>query len=378
MGFFVNALPLRMAVARDARFSEWITRVHEVVVDAFAFPDVPFEHLVRALNVPRDLSRPLLFQTLFSFQDVRDRPTSWGPLTHSRYDIALHGSAHDLSLWCVETPRGIECVFTFNSDIFNASSVEGMANAYRFILAQVVLDASETLSRLRLTDAKEHSRLLAWNDTRADYAAGESVHTVLQRQARRTPEAVALVQPGKGQLTYSDLDRRSNQLAHLLRSRGIGRGALVGLSVERGIEMVIAQVAILKSGAAYVPLDPAYPADRLTYMAKDSNLALLVTEAALVPVLDWPRERSVLLDADAAGIANQPGTALLADAQHDARPEEAAYVIYTSGSTGKPKGVVVPHRAVVNFLTSMAAGARDAGVGPTGGSDHAELRYRSA
>jgi amino acid adenylation domain-containing protein len=188
------------------------------------------------------------------------------------------------------------------------------------------------------------------------------VHELIRRRAVLAGDAVALRQADArgeqlgdtGCVSYAQLLARCNRLAHALRERGIGRGALVGLCVQRSADMVAAQLAVLTAGAAYVPLDPAYPADRLAYMAQDARLALLITESSLVPALSWPRDRSLLLDSDRALIDAHPASTPAPDAERDARPEDPAYVIYTSGSTGKPKGVAVPHRAVVNFLLSMA------------------------
>jgi amino acid adenylation domain-containing protein len=351
MGFFVNALPLRLHATGNQTFKQWITAVHAVVVDAFSYQDVPYEHLIQALNVPRDESRPLVYQALFSFQDARDRITEWGGIKHERYSIPLHGATHDLSLWCVELPTGIECVFTYNSDIFSAQTIERIALRYEHLLQSALIDLDKPLGDYDIIAPAERKLLDSWNATAHDFSGTSQITDLFVRQARETPSRVA-INFGNQRLSYGELDAYANRLANLLRSRGIGRGQLVGLCVERSPDMVAAQLAILKSGAAYVPLDPAYPADRLRYMAEDARLAALVSESALADVLSWPREHTILLDADAAQIKEQAATPPL-HSEHDATPGDPAYVIYTSGSTGKPKGVVVHHRAVVNFLSSM-------------------------
>lgn len=354
MGFFVNALPLRMRPEPGTGFDRWLRQVQDTVGRAFASPDVPFEHLVQALGVPRDASRPLVTQVLYSFQDVRERAVQWDDVAHSRFDIQLRGSSHDLSLYCVELAAGLEVALTYNSDIFDPETAERFVLRLEHLLRQALETPARRLADFSLATPDEAATLAAWNATHADFVLETTVHARIAGTAARHAAATAIQQPGLGAVSHGELDARANRLAHALRARGIGRGALVGLCLERGIEMVVAQLAILKAGAAYVPLDPAYPTDRLAYMAEDARLALLVTESALVHAIDWPRSQSVLIDIDAMAISGQPDAALALDAARDATPADAAYVIYTSGSTGKPKGVVVPHRAVVNFLDSMA------------------------
>ena len=200
----------------------------------------------------------------------------------------------------------------------------------------------------------EHRRLLVeWNDTKAELPRVALVHKLLEAQVERAAKRTAL-RAGETTLSYAALEARANRLAQALRARGTGRGQRIGLCLERGADMLAAVLGVLKTGAAYVPLDPSFPEERLRFMAEDAQLVLLVSSTALAGVFGLPRERQLLLDADAAAIAAQPERQLTPDAASDARPEDPAYMIYTSGSTGKPKGVVVPHRAVVNFLGSMA------------------------
>ena len=204
-----------------------------------------------------------------------------------------------------------------------------------------------------LPDAERNQLLHEWNDTKADYPACAPIHRVVEAQVDRAPERTA-VKFGAITLSYIELERRANRIAHVLRSHGVGRGQRVGLCFERGVEMIAALLGILKAGAAYVPFDPGFPRERLRFMAQDAELTWLVSTSDLAGNFDLPRERQLLLDIDAAVLASHPDRRLTADAALDARSEDPAYMIYTSGSTGKPKGVVVQHRAVVNFLTSMA------------------------
>ena len=221
-------------------------------------------------------------------------------------------------------------------------------------LAAMPSDAAaryESFSSLSVADKKKLQ--MEWNDTQADYPRNTLTHEFFEAQAGCTPERTALRFEAEA-LSYAELNSRANRIAQALRSQGVGRGGRVGLCVERGADMVAAVLGILKAGAAYVPLDPAFPAERLRFMAEDAELTMLVSTSDLAGCFTLPRARQLLLDTDAAMIASQSDQRLTPDGALDAHPEDPAYVIYTSGSTGKPKGVVVPHRAVVNFLTSMA------------------------
>lgn len=354
MGFFVNMLPMRFTLAREISAGEWVRQVHQEVQAAFDAPDVPFEHLMRELNPPRDLSRPPLHQASFSFQDVRARQAHWGGLELGRLLTPIGGATQDLSLWCVLTKDLLEFVYTFNTDLFDEPDCRLLAERL-LTMVERLPDADHLPARQLLAPRpSDRDRQQAWNATDAAYDRSATVHGVIAAQAARTPAAPAVLQPRFGELSHGELHERSNRLAHALRARGVARGALVGLCIERGLDMLVAQLAILKAGAAYVPLDPAYPGDRLTYMAEDAQLALLVSESSLVHALHWPREKTLLLDIDVASIVSLPDAALPPDAALDARPLDPAYVIYTSGSTGTPKGVAVHHQAVVNFLASMA------------------------
>ncbi len=354
MGFFVNMLPMRFNLAREISAGDWVREVHQEVQAAFDAPDVPFEHLIRELNPPRDLSRPALHQVSFSFQDVRARQRHWGGLELGRLPTPIGRATQDLSLWCELTEDLLEFVYTFNTDLYDEADCRLLAERL-LTMVERLPDADHLPARHLLAPRpSDRARQQAWNATEAAYDRSATVHGVIAAQAARTPAAPAVLQPCFGELSHGELHERSNRLARALRVRGVARGALVGLCIERGLDMLVAQLAILKAGAACVPLDPACPGDRLTWMAEDAQLALLVSESSLVHTLPWPREKTLLLDIDAASIASLPDAALRPDAARDAQPLDPAYVIYPVGSTGTPKGVVVHHQAVVNFLASMA------------------------
>jgi len=360
MGFFVNVLPLRMRFEGDPTLEDWLKQVHGQVVDSFSNPDVPFDYLVRELNLPRDPSRPPIHQVLFSYQDVRERTTKWGNVDHQRMPTPMLGAAQDLSLWCVETRNHVEFVFTFNADVLDTATVGAFGKRLEGLLRQMMAAPEQRLSQYDFLTAEDRQRLLEWNTRDADFAnptmpvSPQATVTTVLAASMSTHAARRAITAQGASLTHGELDARANRIARVLRQAGIGRGAMVGLCLKRSTDMMAALVAVLKAGAAYVPLDPTYPRERLEYMAKDAQLAMLITESSQAAQVGWPRKQSLWVDADESRIAAESDAPLQADAALDARPEDPAYVIYTSGSTGRPKGVVVPHRSVVNLLMSVA------------------------
>ena len=238
----------------------------------------------------------------------------------------------------------------YNADLFDAERIRRMARHFGKLLEGIVENPDETVGKLPLLADAERTRLVVeWNNTRMDYPRDRCVHHLFEEQAARTPNATAVVF-GNDSLTYGELERRANHLANHLIRLGATPDSLVGICLERSLEMVVGLLGILKAGAAYVPLDPAYPRDRIAYMLENAEIPLLLTQAQLRESLPSTDCRTVLIDSDWLEIAKQ-------SQEHPAlilNPENRAYVIYTSGSTGKPKGVEIPHRAVVNFLTTMA------------------------
>ncbi|MGC4395766.1 amino acid adenylation domain-containing protein, partial [Hydrogenophaga sp. T2] len=352
VGTFVNTLVMRTDLSGNPSFEALLARVRDAALDAYAHQDASFERLVEELSPGRDATASPLVQVMFNVINTpMDMPT-FGNLKPKIFEFDRGAAQFDLSV-TVDTQLYGKVHLEFAEDLFDRASAERLSDAYMALLDQVLQAPQQPIGSYSVLSARDADQLARWNDTAADYPRELNLDQWLQRQAEATPDAIALVQPGAGELTQQELHGRANALARLLRERGIGRGDLVGLCTERGLEMVVSQLAVLKSGAAYVPLDPTYPADRLAYMAEDAKLALLVTESALVDVLDWPRDQTLLLDIDLL-TAFTDESPLAPDPERDARPQDPAYVIYTSGSTGKPKGVVVHQQAVVNFLASMA------------------------
>jgi amino acid adenylation domain-containing protein len=351
MGFFVNTLVLRAQVDPDQSFLGLLRAVRQRTLEALEHQDVPFERLITDLKVPRDESRTPLYQVWFSFQDVRSRPRVWGSLGHENVPIFPPATAQDLGLWFLQTRDKLVGGLNYNTDIFDRETVVRFFDGFQEFLAAISETPEEAVGMLRVLPAEEMARLRAWNATDMPFDRDLGVHELISAQASRTPARPALEFEGRT-LSYAEVEARSNRMARRLRALGVERGALVGLAVERSPEMVTALLGILKAGAAYVPLDPGFPRERLSFMVEDSGMRILVTTSAVQEDLDLRVENVLLLDTNLGEIENESSDPLPRDAR-TGQPEDRAYVIYTSGSTGKPKGVEVPHRAVTNFLTSM-------------------------
>jgi amino acid adenylation domain-containing protein len=338
---------IRTDISGDPTFRQLLSRVSNDANSAREHQNVPWESVVEAVQPDRDASRHPLFQVLFSMEDSQFSPGS-GEISDPGTDSVV--LKVDLQLQMQDRPDGLAAYFTYCSDLFDAATIVRMTAHFRKLLESIVENPDETVWRLPLlTDAERNRLVVEWNNTGMDYARDRCVHQLFEAQAARTPNATALVF-GKESLTYGELERRANQLAKHLIKLGASPDSLVGICLERSLEMVVGLLGILKSGAAYVPLDPAYPRDRIAFMLENADVPLLLTQAQLRESLPSTASGTVLIDSDWPEIAKQSQES----PELTLNPENRAYVIYTSGSTGKPKGVEIPHRAVVNFLTTMA------------------------
>ncbi|HEV3391341.1 MAG TPA: amino acid adenylation domain-containing protein, partial [Solirubrobacteraceae bacterium] len=346
IGFFINMLALRTDLSGDPSFRDLLGRVKEVCLGAYAHQDLPFEKLVEELRPARDLSRSPVFQVMINSLQ-RDLPKGDLPgLRIEEMESDTATATFDLSLYIMEGGQAeLSLRLEYASDLFDRKTIERFAGHYARLLEEVALDADRALSALPLLTAAEERQLAAWNATAAPCAPELCVHDLFAAQASRTPEAVA-VALGERQLSYGELECRSNQLAHHLQGLGVGPDVVVGLCVERSLDMVVGLLGILKAGGAYLPLDSSYPAERLAYMLRDARAPVLVTQSSLSASVPASGARVVRLDADAEALAasspRPPASGTRAD--------HLAYVLYTSGSTGRPKGVLGTHRAIVNRL----------------------------
>jgi amino acid adenylation domain-containing protein len=348
IGFFVNTLVLRTDLSGRPSFRKVLQQVRDVALEAYAHPDLPFEQLVDTLQPGRTLSYTPLFQVMFILQNTPARDLRIAGATTREVKIDNGTAKFDLTLTLEDTGAQLTGWVEYNTDLFEAGTIRRMLSHYQMLLEAAIQNPDQSISTLPiLTEGERQQVLVEWNRTRQDYPRA-CVHEQFEAQVERRPEAVALVW-GEQQLSYGELNRRSNQVAHELRSKGVGPEAVVGVCVERSPDMLAALLGILKAGAAYVPLDPAFPRERLLFMLRDAGVQVLLTQENLRAKLSESTARFICLDSDWAAISKQPSE----NGRSEVGPENLAYVIYTSGSTGLPKGVEVPHRALSNFLASM-------------------------
>lgn len=353
IGFFVNNLVLRTDLSGGPTFRDLLKRVRNVALDAYANQDVPFEKLVEVLQPERDMSRLPFFQVLFGFQSMAIKSLEMPDARLEPRQIDIGTTRYDLSFEVWESAEGLVVSVEYSSDLFEEATILRMVDHYRELLCGIVAQPDQFIAKLPLLTTSERLQMVnEWNRTHLDYPRGAGVHTLFEAQAARNPQAIAVTFEDQ-EITYGELNRRANQLARHLRELGVDDTsvpeALVGVYMTRSIEMIIALLAIHKAGGAYLPLDPAFPADRLAFMMEDAQARVLVTQSQLSRTLPFNPARVVQIDDDWPVIACQNGT----DLGLAPDPEGLAYLLYTSGSTGRPKGVQVPHRCVVNFLTSM-------------------------
>ncbi|MCI0528428.1 MAG: AMP-binding protein, partial [Nitrospira sp.] len=349
-------------------------RVREEALKAYAYQDLPFEKLVEKLQPERDLSRTPLFQVFFILANSVDNQLNLPGLTTRPLEIHNETAKFDLTLRMVENAQGeLTANLNYNTDLFDDSTIQRMLGHFQTLLEGLVANPDQRLSNLPLlTETERHQLLVAWNNTTRVWECGSvgvweygsmgiSSHTptlpyLFEAQVERIPDVTAVVFENQA-LTYSELNKRANQLAHYLRKHGVGPDVLVGICIERSLEMMVGLLGILKAGGAYVPLDPTYPKERLAFMLEDAQVSMLLTQQQLVNLgffnpqsaIHNPQLKMICLDTDWEAIAQESE----GNPVSKATPESLAYVIYTSGSTGRPKGVQISHCAVVNLLNSV-------------------------
>ncbi|WP_164551865.1 non-ribosomal peptide synthetase [Streptomyces sp. WAC 01529] len=356
VGLFLNTLVLRTDTSGDPTFAELLARVRRTTLDAYAHQDVPFERLVEAVEPERSRARHPLFQVMLTVQNTPAPGGTFGPLT-ARTDLVDLGAAKfDLNFAFGDQPEGqgepgaLFGVVEYSTDLFDEATVAALTRRFVRVLEAVVADPRLRVGAVDVLSEQERERLLGdWNAT-ALPVSEERIHELFALQAARTPHATAVVSAGT-ELTYAQLDERANRLAALLTARGAGPEQLVAVALRRSADLLVALLAVLKTGAAYLPLDPEHPLDRIEYTLDDARPALGLVTSETEGLLAGTDVPLLVLDADAtqAALSAAPTSAPVAACA----PDNPAYVIYTSGSTGRPKGVVVPHGALTNFLDDM-------------------------
>ena len=356
VGMFVNMLALRVEMADDPCFAELLTRTRRVVLDGLRYQEMPFEQVVAELGMERDVARSPLFQATFALHNFemntggsRSRsPAAGAGLTGTWEALNLPVTRFDLELQAVATDSDLACMFTYNTALFEPATIGRLAERFEVLLRAAVAEPSVPVSRLALLNPGERAVLTGTGTgTAVGVPADATLHALIEAQAARTPLAVAVSAEDES-LSYAELNRRANMVAHRLRAAGAGPETLVGVCAERSAELVVALLGVLKSGAAYVPLEPGYPAERLGYMVEDSGAPIVLTQCHLAGLLPVTDALVMLLD-EPAEWAGQPGH----DPGRIATPPNPAYMIYTSGSTGRPKGVPNTHAAICNRLDWM-------------------------
>ncbi|MCP3144587.1 amino acid adenylation domain-containing protein [Pyxidicoccus sp. QH1ED-7-1] len=355
IGCFLNTLAFRSRLGGAPTFRELLGRVKQQALGAYTRQDAPFERLMELLQVPRDLSRTPVFQVILNVLNTPEADTSPAPLKIGQVDVSAGTAKFDLGLEVWERREGMIVRFEYSTSLFDRATVERMAEHLVVLARAVVASPDLPISLLPLlTEDERRQALVEWNATASDYPREATIQALFEQQATLRPEATAL-EFGEQRLTYSQLDTRANQLAHLLRSHGVGPDALVAVCLERSVELIVSLLAILKAGGAYLPLDASYPARRLAFMLEDAPPRLLITSRELRPRLPVTEDVPCLFVHELP-LQVLPRTRPMSGATS----RHLAYVDFTSGSTGRPKGVAVEHRGVMRLLH----GARYAHLGP--------------
>ncbi|MBD2606574.1 non-ribosomal peptide synthetase [Scytonema hofmannii FACHB-248] len=347
IGFFVNVLVLRTDLSGELSFQELLARVKSTALEAYIHQDLPFEKLVEELQPNRDLSYNPLFQVMFVLQNVPKPNLSLSDVSVS-YEEGYNGtSKFDLTLFMEDSEQGLVATCEYNTDLFNVDTITRMLGHFQTLLESIVSDPQQCVSDLQLLTPSEVQQLLVdWNDTKTDYPQDKCIHQLFEAQVEKTPDAIAVVFENQ-QLTYHELNNQANHLAYYLQKLSVKPEVLVGICMERSLEMVIAVLGILKAGGAYLPLDPSHPKERLAFILQDTQSPVLLTQQRLINKLPTDGIKVFCLDSDWKKIAQESSENPVCKTSS----ANLAYVIYTSGSTGKPKGTLIPHQGLLNYLT---------------------------
>jgi amino acid adenylation domain-containing protein len=347
IGYLVNTLPVRGDLSGDPTFAELLERVRTATVGAYAHQDLSFAKMVEALRVPRDPSRSPLFQVGFTLAESQQHDVRAGELVWTTEELPGTAAKFDLLVAAVELEGRLHVGVSYATALFDEATVARLLGNFEVLLASIVADPTQRLSRLAIMSAAElRQELVEWNDTAAEYPSW-CLHEKFEAQAAATPNGIAAELDGD-RVTYAELNAQANRVARRLRELGVGPEVLVGVCTQRTLRRLAGLLGVLKAGGGYVPLDPQYPADRLAFMLEDAHMPVVLTDDESESAVPTDSATVVSLDRDWAALSALDGDNL----DEIADPTNVAYVIYTSGSTGRPKGVVIEHRQAVNFATA--------------------------
>ncbi|MCA9918598.1 MAG: amino acid adenylation domain-containing protein, partial [Anaerolineales bacterium] len=344
IGFFLNTLLLRTDLSGNPTFTDLLKRVRQTTLDAFANQQIPIEKLIEKVQPSRAANSPL-FQVLFIYQNMPYKMIEWPDLTVTRVPHDSGTAKFDLTLSVMEEDEGLLCLLEYNTDIFEAATIERMFEQMQTLLSQALIAPAQTINDLPLLAPAVQDELIALADgPQLPPPPFTAVPQWFESQVEKSSEKTAVRHRNQA-ITYAELNQRANQVARYLQKQGVTANSIVGLCLNRSIDMMVGLWGILKAGGAYLPLDPKYPAERLSLMLEDAQVKTIVTQAELVSLLPTEQINFVRLDQDWPLIAAEATDNL----GHEPAPDDLAYIIYTSGSTGKPKGVMIPHRALTHF-----------------------------
>lgn len=356
IGYFINILVLRSNLSNNPSFIDLLQQSKAMLLDAYAHQQVPFSQVIDRLPTERNLSFSPLCQIMLILQNTEEITLELPNLTLSSVHQANMTAKHDLTLYVTECAEGLNLSWEYNTDLFMPSTIERMAKHFELLLKSLLSKPEDNVFKAAmLTEIEKHQVLVEWNNTRVDYPKHKCIQQLFEEQVEAVPNAIALMFEGQ-ELTYAELNAKANQLAHyLIAEKGVKPDTLVGIFIERSLDMVVAILGILKAGAAYVPLDINYPKSRLAYMLDDANLLTVITQSYLL--VDSPIRETQALCLDDVGVTEQLKKHVTTNVivnNIGLNSNHLAYVIYTSGSTGNPKGVMVCHNSLVNLVLALA------------------------
>ncbi|MDX1952221.1 MAG: amino acid adenylation domain-containing protein [Verrucomicrobiota bacterium] len=348
IGLFANTLVIRTDLTNNPTFSELLLRVRETTLAAYAHQEMPFEKLVEILNPQREMTHNPLFQVMFATYDAPDTRIQAADIEIKTGEVHLTASKFDLTLFLISSGNSLEARLEYNTDLYHSETAQRLLGHFETLLRHAIASPGTKISLLPLLTQAEQRQLLEWNNTAKPFDTSATLHRLIEERISQSPAGIAFTF-GEHQLTCLQVNLRSNKLARWLREQGVGPNTLVGVVMERSLEMCISLLAILKAGGAYVPIDPTYPADRVAYMLEDSAVGVLLTQEHLLKRLPTTTARILPLDSSWSMLEAYSGQNL----SPCNTPDDLAYMIYTSGSTGRPKGALNTHAGICNRLIWM-------------------------